>query len=62
MLSLAEAKNDCFRNMTTQLYWEQKLWSGNKSVEIRYVNGGDVGFVTRRSLSFVPDQFQFLQV
>ena len=40
MLLLAEAKNDCFRNMTTQLYWEQTLWSGNKSVKIRHVNGG----------------------
>ena len=62
MLSLAEAKNDCFRNMTTQLYWEQTLWSGNKSVKIRHVNGGDVGFVTWRSSSFIHDHFQFLKL
>ena len=62
MLSLAEAKNDCFRNMTTQLYWEQTLWSRNKSVKIRHVNGRDVGFVTWRSLSYVHDHFQFLKL
>ena len=60
MLSLAEAKNDCFRNMTTQLYWEQKLWGGNKSVKIWHVNGRDVSFVTWRS--FVHDHFQFLKL
>ena len=63
MLSLVEAKNDCFRNMTTQLYWEQKLWSGNKSVKNpACANGGDVGFVTWRSSSFVHDHFQFLKL
>ena len=62
MLLLAEAKNDCFRNMTTQLYWEQKLWGGNKSVKIRHVNGRDVSFVTWRSSSFVHDHFQFLKL
>ena len=28
--------------MTTQLYRERQLWSGNESVEIRYVNGSFV--------------------
>ena len=37
-----DAKNNPFRNMTTQLYWEQQLWRGNESVEIRYVNGSFV--------------------
>ena len=37
-LSLADANN----NMTTQLYRERQLWSGNESVEIRYGNGSFV--------------------
>ena len=28
--------------MTTQLYRERQLWSGNEKVEIRYVNGSFV--------------------
>ena len=40
--SLAGAKNNPIRNMTTQLYRERQLWSGNESVEIRYVNGSFV--------------------
>ena len=28
--------------MTTRLYRERQLWSGNESVEIRYVNGSFV--------------------
>ena len=28
--------------MTTQLYREQQLWSGNEGVEIRYVSGSSV--------------------
>ena len=47
-LSLADAKNSPFRNMTTQLYRERQLWSRNESVEIRYVNGN---FVTGTSAS-----------
>ena len=62
MLSLAEAKNDSFRNMTTELHWELKLSSGNKSVKIQHVNGEDVGFVTWRSSSFVHDHLQFLKL
>ena len=36
------AKNNPLRNMTTRLYRERQLWSGNESVEIRYVNGSFV--------------------
>ena len=36
-LSLVNPKNNLSRNMTTQLYRERQLWSGNESVEIRYV-------------------------
>ena len=32
--------------MTTQLYRERQLWSGNGSIEIRYVSGS---FVARKS-------------
>ena len=35
-LSLLDAKNNPFRIMTTQLYRERQLGSGNESVEIRY--------------------------
>ena len=35
-------KNNPFRNMTTLLYWERQLWSGNECVEIRYVTGSFV--------------------
>ena len=38
-LSLADAKNYPFRNMATQFYPGRQIWSGNQSVEIRYVNG-----------------------
>ena len=34
-----DAKNNSLENMTTQLYRERQLGSGNESVEIRYVNG-----------------------
>ena len=37
-----ECKNNPFRYMPTQLFWERQLWSGNESVEIRYVNGSFV--------------------
>ena len=41
-LSLTDTKNNPFRNMTTQLHRERQLWSGNESVEIRYVSGSSV--------------------
>ena len=41
-------KNNLFKNMTTQMYRERQLWSGNESVEIRYVSGS---FVARTSAS-----------
>ena len=54
-LSLADAKNNPFRNMTTELFRERQLWSGNKSVEIRYVNGSYVAGTSALSLG-VPRQ------
>ena len=42
-----------FRNMTTELYRERQLWSGNESVEIRYVNGSFVA-ETSATLPGVP--------
>ena len=45
-------KNSPFRNMTTQLYGdsigERQLWSGNESVEFRYVNGSFLARTVRR--------------
>ena len=35
-------KNDPFRNYDDTLYRGQQLWSGNESVEIRYVSGSFV--------------------
>ena len=62
-LSLVDAKNNHFRNMTTQLYWERQLWSGNKSVKIRYVSGSFVAGTSasspgRRSSSHVLNGFK----
>ena len=41
-LSLSDAKNNPFRKMRDTLYRERQLWSGNESVEIRYVGGSSV--------------------
>ena len=38
-LSLSDEKNNPFRKMRDTLYRERQLWSGNESVEIRYVSG-----------------------
>ena len=35
-------KNNPFRKMRDTLYRERQLWSGNESVEIRYVSGSSV--------------------
>ena len=40
--SLSDAKNSPFRKMCDTLYRERQLWSGNESVEIRYVSGSSV--------------------
>ena len=54
-LSLVEAINIPFRNMTTQLYRERQLWSGSENVKIGYVSGS---FVAGTSASYpgVPRQ------
>ena len=54
-LSLADAKNNPCRNMTIHLYRERQLWSGNQSVEIRYVNGSFIAG-TSASSPGVPRQ------
>ena len=59
-LSLADARNNSFRNLTTQLYRERQLWSGDENVEIRYVIGSSVAGTLASSPS-VPCQMQ-LQV
>ena len=41
-LSLSDAKNYPFRKMRDTLYRERTLWSGNESVEIRFVSGSFV--------------------
>ena len=41
-LPLSNAINDPFRKMRDTLYRERQLWSGNESVEIRYVSGSSV--------------------
>ena len=41
-LSLSDGKNNPFRKMRDTLYRERQLWSGNESVEIRYVSGSSV--------------------
>ena len=41
-LSLADAKNNPFRNNHDTLYRERQLWSGNENGEIRYVSDSSV--------------------
>ena len=57
-LSLVEAINIPFRNMTTQLYRERQLWSGSENVKIGDVSGS---FVAGTSASYpgVPRHISF---